>query len=170
MKRAAFAAILSFALVAPLQAQDTLPPDREMTIDLAAGMIRYFRVVRPFNEVNIGDAAIADVAGVQNDRILVTAKKAGQTDIMISDDTNTVIARLHVKVVAPQQYGRNTVTVRRFTADGRMMSHVSYCDRLPGMSEGPCAFEKTEPNLVGAPVISTGPVITTGNVANVPGQ
>lgn len=170
MKRTAFALILTSALIAPLHAQDTLPPDQEITIDLAAGMIRYFRVVRPFNEINIGDAQVADVASVQKDRILVTAKRPGLTDIMISDETNTVIARLNVKVVAPQQYGRSTVTVRRFTQDGRIMTHTAYCDRMPGQDEGGCAFEKTEPNLVGAPVISTGPVITTGNVANVPAQ
>jgi hypothetical protein len=173
MKRAAFALSLTFALVAPLQAQDTLPPDQEITIDLAAGMVRYFRVVRPFNEINIGDAGVADVASIQSDRILITAKRPGQTDVMISDAGNTVLARIHVKVVPPQQYGRRTVTVRRFGQGSTIMSHTAYCERTLGMTAdepGPCYFEKTEPNLVGAPVISTGPVITTGNVANVPAQ
>jgi hypothetical protein len=170
MKRTALALSLTFALAVPLQAQDTLPPDREMTIDLAAGMIRYFRVVRPFNEVNIGDSQVADVASVQSDRILVTAKKPGQTDIMISDEKNTVIARLHVKVVVPQQYGRSTVTVRRFGQGSQIMTHTAYCDRQLGMEEGACYFEKTEPNLVSPPVISTGPVFTTGPVSNAPAQ
>jgi Flp pilus assembly secretin CpaC len=156
---------ITLSLLSTGRAQDTLPPDREMTIDLAAGMIRYFRVVRPFNEVNIGDSQVADVASVQTDRILVTAKKPGQTDIMISDEKNSVIARLHVKVVSPQQYGRRTVMVRRFTGDGKILTHTVYCDRLPGTDEGPCSFEKTEPNLVSAPVISTGPVFTTGPVS-----
>lgn len=163
MKRAAFASILSFALIAPLHAQDTLPPDREITIDLAAGMIRYFRVVREFAEVNIGDAQVADVGAILKDRILVTAKKPGQTDIMISDASNLVIARLHVKVVPPQQYGRSTVTVRRFGKE-QMLTHTAYCDRTPGFDEGACYFEKTEPNLVAPPVVSTGPVFTTGPV------
>lgn len=162
-------AVLTACLVAPSQAQDTLPPDQQITIDLSAGMIRYFRIIAPFNEINIGDAGVADVATVQKDRILVTAKRIGVTDIMVSDADNRVLARLHVKVVPPQQYGRRTITVRRFTANNSILTHTSYCERFLGEEEGSCAFEKTDGNFPAQPVISTGPVITSGGVISTGG-
>lgn len=154
------------------KAQDPLPADTEHTVDMSSGMIRVYRVPRPFAEVNIGDANIADVSAVANDRIILTAKKIGNTDIILSDEARQVISRLHVKVVPPAEFGRRTITVRRFQRDGVMMTHTMFCDRVPYAAgeAGPCFYERTDPNLVAPPIVSTGPIITTGGVSSAGGQ
>ena len=106
--RAVFAALVLAALVVP---QEAMTQAARVTIGTQGGVhagqmfvainkSQVLRVDRPFVQVAIGNAAIADVMPITNQSLYVLGKKAGTTNLMLYGANKRLIAVLDLVVTA----------------------------------------------------------------------
>jgi hypothetical protein len=140
-------------------------PER-IYIEMMPNMVRLLDMDRPFGEVFIGSAEVADTNIVTDRSVTITARGTGQTSIMFLGLDNRPVLLAEVRVVpATQGLGQRPVLVRTF-GSGRAAyeTHSYLCDTGRG-SNGACRFNESEANKTPAPVVTTGPVITSGGAA-----
>lgn len=155
------AAVLVLGL--PALAQEA--PER-VYIEMMPNMVRLLDMDRPFGEVFIGSAEVADTTIVTDRSVTITARGTGQTSIMFLGIDNRPVLLAEVRVVPISQgLAQRPVTVRTFgSGRGSYEIHGYLCDTAGGMN-GACRFNESKVNKSPAPVVTTGPVITTESAA-----
>jgi hypothetical protein len=84
------------------------------------------------------------------------------TTIIALKEDRDIVAEVKVGVVESHRARRTQVIVWGFNKDS-VVRHQHWCSKVAG-----CSFDKSEPNQVSPPMISTGPVITSGAVSSAP--
>jgi len=164
--RSAIVAAAALLLGAPALAQDL--PER-VFIEMMPNMVRLLDMERPFGEVFIGSAEVADTTIVTDRAVTITARGVGQTSIMFLGLDNRPVMLAEIRVVPSSQgLAQRPVTVRTFgSGRGAYETHSYLCDTAGGMN-GACRFNESKVNRSPPPIVTTGPVIASEAATPVP--
>jgi pilus assembly protein CpaC len=86
--------------------------DPDGAVDLQVNKSRVLSTTRPYKRISVGQSDVADVNGLGADRILVTAKKPGSTQLIVWDDQERAQA-VDVRV-SPDMQGLKGTIARLF--------------------------------------------------------
>lgn len=107
--RSAAAAVLVFMIVSPVVAQT--PTDSIIRIDLPVGRSHPLAVSAGVNKVSVANPDIADVVAVSPQDVVINAKAAGETDVIIWPNTGAV-AHYRIAVHSPADRKQILVSVK----------------------------------------------------------
>jgi hypothetical protein len=151
------AALVAGATGAMAQSEPTrFPPYIQMTV----GLVQIYGTDQPITDVVVGKAEVADVTLLTDQRVAITAKDGGLTTIILLDKDKRVVSTAEVEVASKARMGRHEVVVRSFGRNGMYTTNIHLCRD----EDGGCVFERTVENKEPVPIISTGPVYTSGPV------
>ncbi len=101
MAAAAVMAALTLAMAGPAAAQTAVPvADDRQAVDLEVSKGRLFQLIDRAQSVFIADGALAEVNVVAGDKIYIYGRQPGQTDVIVLNSAEDVIASLDVTITA----------------------------------------------------------------------
>ena len=121
------AALVAPTLLASAVAKDEAPP---LALEMTPGAVRMIQTDERVKTVIVGDDTAADVSVVSDVRVAVTAKKAGNTSLVLLSETHRVIGNFNVSIIPADRASRKVITVR--TGHKPAMEYLCDTGCVPG--------------------------------------